>query len=252
MPDADPIVIGSSEAARAAMLELAAWAARLEESVSKLAHERLLVAPAVVYRLSHPARRALATSQADAKLWEAYPPPCSGSAVWEIHIHPRETDSRTIVVAALAGLSKAVVGSCHGLGRHYGKVASKLGLAPGPSRRARGGTSWRHPVAAAHSLSAIDRIAASLGPIPLGALDASKTRRRVADRNLRKAVCPTCGPTNVRLSRQALEERILLCGGARETPHPPAVMTLGRDEPKIERRRPSNRRGLVHLHLLAR
>jgi hypothetical protein len=215
------------------MAELAAWAARLEVNVCKLVRDRLLAAPSVVYRFSHPARRALATRQSDAKLWEAYPPVCSDSSVWEIHIHPRETDPRRIVVAALAGVTKVVAPPDAGLGREYGRVASKLGLAPGPSGRSRGGVSWRNAVADP-ARSDVDRLAASLGAFPLGALDASKARRRVADRNFRKAVCPTCGPTNVRLSRQAFKERIILCGGTRENPHAPAVVTLGCDEPQIE------------------
>jgi hypothetical protein len=76
----------------------------------------------------------------------------------------------------------------------------------------------------------IDRLADSLGAFPLGALDASVAARRIGDRNFHKPVCPTCGPTTLRLSKKAAEERIFLCGGPRRTPHAPAPMRLAVDE----------------------
>lgn len=232
MAEHSPIVIRTSAAARAAMVELGAWAARLDERTRAFVEARSLLWPPVVYRFSHPVRRALPTTRASVKVWEAYPPLCSESGVWEIHIHPRETDARSIVVAALAGMASAISGPDAKFGRDYAKAAACLGLAPGPSRR--GGVSWRNAVADPESQVAVQGIAAALGPFPLGALDASKAQGRIGDRNFRKAICPTCGPTSARLSKKAFEERIFLCGGTRKAPHAPAVVMLGLDNPKSE------------------
>jgi len=232
MAEQTPVVIRTSDAARAAMVELGTWAARLDARVRAFVALRSLLSPPVIYRFSHPVRRALPTTRAAVKLWEAYPPECSESGVWEIHIHPLQTDPGTLVVAALTGMASAIAGPDVRFGPGYGKAAAKLGLAPGPSRRRRGGVSWRNAVVGPESRAAVDRIADSLGAFPLGALDASKTKRRVADRNFQKAICPTCGPTNARLSRKTLEERIFMCGGTRRTPHAPAIVTLGRDDAK--------------------
>lgn len=212
------------------MVELGEWAVKLGERIRAFVQGRSIVAPPVVYRFSHPARRALPTTRSTIKLWEAYPPECSESGVWEIHIHPRQTDPGTLVVATLAGMASAIAGPDVRFGPGYGKAAARLGLAPGPSRRRRGGVSWHNAVVGPESRAAVDRIADSLGAFPLGALDASKTKRRVADRNFQKAICPTCGPTSVRLSRKAFEERIFMCAGARLAPHAPAIVTLGRDD----------------------
>lgn len=225
-------MVRNSAAAQAAMVDLGAWAAGLDASIRAFAALRSVVPPPVIYRFSHPVRRALPTTRASVKSWEAYPPACSESVVWEIHIHPRETDARAIVVAALAGLASAVAGSGAKFGRDYSKAAVSLGLAPGPSRRWR--TSWRNAVVEPGSRAEVHGIADSLGAFPLGALDASKAQGRMADRNFHKAICPICGPTSARLSRKAFEERIFLCGGARRAPHQPAVVTLSRDKPKVE------------------
>lgn len=232
MAEQTVIVVRNNATAQAAMVELGAWAARLDARIRAFVALRSMVSPPVIYRFSHPVRRALPTTRASVKSWEAYPPACSESGVWEIHVHPRETDARTIVLAALAGLASAMAGPDVKFGPAYSKAAANLGLAPGSSRR--GGTSWRNAVVGPESRAEVHRIADSLGALPLGALDASKAQRRMADRNFRKAICPTCGPTSVRLSKKAFEERIFMCGGSRKAPHEPAVVTLGRDNPKSE------------------
>lgn len=245
MTDQAAILVRNNAAAQAAMLELGAWAARLDAKISAFVALRSLLSPPVIYRFSHPVRRALPTSRASVKSWEAYPPACSDSGVWEIHIHPRETDAQAIVVAALRGTASAIAGPDVKFGRDYGRAAAKLGLAAGPSGRKRGGVSWRNAGVDPESRAELHGIADSLGAFPLGALDASKAQRRRADRNLPKAICPTCGPTSARLSRKALEERIVMCGGPRKAPHAPAVVTLGEDNPKTGRPRRMREQSLV-------
>lgn len=230
MLEQSPVVIRTGDGARASMVELGAWAARLEAIVRQFVEDRSLPMPPVVYRFSHPVRRALPRRRIGIKLWEAYPPACSESGVWEIHIHPRETDPRTIVVAALRGMASAIAGPDVKFGADYGLAAARLGLAPGPSGRRRGGVSWRNAVIGQRSSAVIDSLADRLGAFPLGALDASKAQRWYPDRNFRNAICPTCGPTNARLSRKGFEERIFMCAGARIAPHVPAIVMLGRDD----------------------
>jgi hypothetical protein len=239
--DQGPVVVWSSGAAQEKMLELGLWAATLDERIRAFVASRGVASPPVIYRFSHPVRRALPSARASVNSWEAYPPVCSESGVWEIHLHPRETDPQAVVLAALSALARTIAGPDAKFGRVYRRAAASLGLAAGPGRR--GARSWRNTVVAQERRAEVQGIAEALGVFPLGALDASKARGRAADRNFRKAVCPTCGSTNARLSKKAFEERIFLCGGLREAPHAPAVVTLGQDTEEAEAAGPAGRGG---------
>jgi hypothetical protein len=216
-------ILRTLDAAFNATAALGSYAEKLGRAVTEFAQSRSHNVPPHVYRFSHPVRRALPGKQ-PVKQVEVYQPTCSKSKVWEIHIHPCQTDPREIVRLAIAGLASCIAGPDVKHGDDYGKVASDLGLTRG--KLANGRESWRTPVVDPESQVALYAVADALGPFPIGALDASADGRKVPDRNFSPSICPTCGKVAVRLSKKTLETRRVFCGGPRKTPHEPEQFTL--------------------------